>query len=79
MIKIWVDRGRMWWKMCKVVGIGFTRRREEPLVGCKEGEEKWALVLFSGTGSVKHALENMGYHVVSVDWDPSGRQTWWRM
>jgi hypothetical protein len=35
-----------------------------------EAEERWALDLFSGTGSVKKALEKMGYKVISVDADP---------
>ena len=38
--------------------------------GKHTNQERWALDLFSGTGSVRRALEAIGYHVVSVDWDP---------
>ena len=34
------------------------------------GGKKWALDLFSGTGSVREVLEKHGYTVVSVDNDP---------
>ena len=36
-------------------------------------EEKWALDLFSGTGSVKEVLQKHGWKVVTVDWDPKWR------
>ena len=35
-----------------------------------QSAQRWALDLFSGTGSVRRALEQLGFTVISVDWDP---------
>ena len=45
------------------------RREQEQMEETADGE-RWALDLFSGTGSVKAALERRGWKVISVDMDP---------
>ena len=51
-------------------------RSENVLVDCISVQpEKWALDLFSGTGSVTDELTRLVYSVVSLDSDPHSNAT----
>lgn len=50
-------------------------RIQPPSAVKKTKRTRRALVLFKGTGSADRVLENMGYEVVSVDWDAKFKPT----